>query len=107
VRAWVLYSLIRVGIIIAVFALLVALGIQWWLAAIVAAVIALCISYIFLGKLRGQVAADIAERRASAGQPPAASSDEGVEDALDEASGPEGADAADADASERERRAES
>jgi len=72
----VLYSLVRVGIFAVTFGLLFALGIEWWLAAIIAAVIGLCVAYIFFGKLRDAVALDIAARRAR----PAGDADTAAED---------------------------
>jgi len=63
VKPWVLYSLVRVGVFAAAFTILFVLGIEWWLAAIIAAVIGLCVAYIFFGKLRDAVALDIADRR--------------------------------------------
>lgn len=70
-RAWVVYSVIRIGIFAAAFALLLwLLGAQlWWLAGICAALIALCISYIALGRLRARMTEDLAaaaQRRRSA-----------------------------------------
>lgn len=63
--SWVLYSLIRVGVFAAAFALLVMLGIEWWLAAIISAVVGLCVAYIFFNGLRHRVAADLAARRST------------------------------------------
>ena len=57
------YSVLRIGLFLVIFALLLVVTVQWWLAAIVAAVVGFCISYIFFGKLRGQVATDLATRR--------------------------------------------
>lgn len=74
-RPWIVYSLLRLGIFAAVYALLVtflrlpleSLGIAGFpiyaIAALGAALISFAVSYIFFGKLRHQVAADIAERR--------------------------------------------
>jgi len=64
VRSWVVYSLVRIGIFAAAFALLYWLLPQglWWLAAICAALIALSLSYIFLAGLRERVTADLAAR---------------------------------------------
>jgi len=64
VRSWIVYSLVRVGIFAAVFALLYWLLPPefWWLAAICAALIALSLSYIFLGGLRQRVTDDLAVR---------------------------------------------
>ena len=53
-----------------------AVGIEWWLSAIVAALIGLCIAYIFFGKLRDAVALDIVRRRAA----PAGDNDTRTED---------------------------
>jgi len=66
VKPWVIYSLVRVGVFALVFALLMATQqIPWWAAAIIAAVIGLCVAYIFFGKLRDAVARDIAQRRST------------------------------------------
>lgn len=75
-KPWVVYSLLRVGLFAAVFAILMLLGIEWWLSAIIAAVVGLCVSYIFFGRLRDRVARDIATRR----ETPAADVDADVED---------------------------
>jgi hypothetical protein len=88
----VIYSVLRVGLFIVLFTLLLMLGVVYWVAAISAAIIALCVSYIFFGRLRGRVAEELAARRAADAQPPSADSDEGAEDAL---------------GSERDRRSES
>lgn len=87
-RAWLLYSLVRIGIFAAVFALLyVLLGpTLWWVAAIFAAVIALCISYIALGGLRGRVTGELAERaqarrsRTASTEDPDAAIEDGIAD---------------------------
>jgi hypothetical protein len=76
VKPWVAYSLLRVGLFAAAFAILMLLGIEWWLSAVLAAVIGLCVSYIFFGGLRARVAADLAARRAA----PARDVDADVED---------------------------
>ena len=72
-RAWVLYSLVRLAIFAAVFGLLFWLLPQnlWWLSAICAALIALSLSYIFLGRLRARVTSDLQARseRRRAGRP--------------------------------------
>ncbi len=62
-RAWVLYSVVRLGIFAAAFGLLYwLLPDFWWLAAICAALISLSISYIFLARLREKVTRDLAAR---------------------------------------------
>lgn len=58
-----LYSLVRVGVFAIALAVLLVVGVPWWLAAIIAAVVGLCVAYIFFGKLRDAVAVDIAQRR--------------------------------------------
>jgi hypothetical protein len=72
----VLYSVIRVGVFAVALALLLLLPIPWWVAAVAAAIIGLCVSYIFFGELRGRVAADLVARRGA----PAADADADVED---------------------------
>lgn len=75
-KPWVLYSLVRVGLFAIVFALLLLTPIPWWLSAIIAAVIGLCVAYIFFGRLRDAVALDIVARRST----PARDVDAEVED---------------------------
>jgi hypothetical protein len=65
VKPWLQYSLIRVGIFVVVFAVLYLLRPDlWWAWALGAALISLCVGYIFFGDLRDRVAADLAARRA-------------------------------------------
>jgi len=65
VKPWIAYSLVRVGVFALAFALLMLAQVEWWLAALIAAIIGLCVGYIFFGKLRDAVARDIVARRAS------------------------------------------
>jgi hypothetical protein len=76
---WLLYTLIRVGIFGGVFALLFLLGVDWLLAAIAAALIGFCVSYIFFRPLRTRVATDLAATRTSTRVP----DDESAEDRVD------------------------
>lgn len=62
-RKWVVYTLIRVGIFAVALAVLILLGINVWLSAVVAAVVGLCASYIFLRGPRDAVAKSIVEMR--------------------------------------------
>ncbi|HEU4808826.1 MAG TPA: DUF4229 domain-containing protein [Homoserinimonas sp.] len=64
---WILYSLFRVGLFAAALAAMLLLGLEWWLAAIVATVVAFAISYIFFSEPRDALARDIHERRQAAG----------------------------------------
>lgn len=87
-RAWILYSALRIGLFAALFGILYALTaasfptIAWMISAVGAAVLALCVSYIFLKPLRERVALELVHARSSTG--PAASvkagSDEDIED---------------------------
>ena len=64
-KPWLQYALIRVGIFAIIFAVLYLLRPDlFWVWVIGAALISLCVGYIFFGALRGRIAADIAARRA-------------------------------------------
>jgi hypothetical protein len=63
VPSWLSYSLYRVLLFAVPLTLLLALGIVWWLAAACAALIGLCLSYIFLRKPREEVARDLYSAR--------------------------------------------
>ncbi|MGL4339786.1 MAG: DUF4229 domain-containing protein [Rhodoglobus sp.] len=76
-KPWLSYSLARVGLFVVVLSALMLLGVPGWLGAIIAAVISLCLSYLFLGRLRDAVARDIVTRRAQ----PTGGSDAAAEDA--------------------------
>jgi hypothetical protein len=62
-RQWVLYSLIRVGVFAAALVLLVLVGVNVIVAAVAAAVIGFCVSYIFLRGPRDAVAKSIVDLR--------------------------------------------
>jgi hypothetical protein len=84
-RTWLIYTLIRLGIFAVVLALLLLTQMQPFIAAAVAAVIALCASYIFLRKPREQLANGLYEARHGEGRaatraPEKAGSDEDLED---------------------------
>ena len=77
-KPWLQYALIRVGVFAVVFAILFLLRPDfWWAWAIGAAVISLCVGYIFFGGLRARMAEDLAARRAA---PVTPSADELAED---------------------------
>ena len=76
-KPWVAYSLLRIGVFAVAFAALMLANVPWWLSALIAAIIGLCVGYIFFGGLRDRVALDIAERRAR----PAGDADSTAEDA--------------------------
>jgi uncharacterized membrane protein len=76
VPAWIPYTLVRVGLFALVFVVLMLVGLEGWLAAIIAAVLAFLVSYIFVRGLRARVAAELAAARANTDKRP----DEAVED---------------------------
>jgi hypothetical protein len=84
VRAWIIYSAVRIGLFAVIFLVLWGLtahlwSFAWAAAAVVAALASFCISYIFFGRLRARVASELAaSRRRSA----PAGSDENAEDAV-------------------------
>ncbi len=62
-RPWLYYSLLRVTLFVVVFAVLMLLSVNEWIATAAAAIVALCLSYIFLKGPRDAVARDIYARR--------------------------------------------
>ena len=62
VRPLLKYTLVRLGIFIVVLAILLIVGVNPYISAIVAAVAGFVLSYVFFRKLRMQVAADFAAR---------------------------------------------
>ena len=74
------YSLVRISVFALALAAMFAVGVIWWLAAILAAVISLCVAYIFFRGMRDALTADFAQRRA---RPAATDPDASAEDAAD------------------------
>ena len=64
-RQWILFSLVRVGTFAAALAILMLVGLNVFIAAIGAAVIGFCVSYIFLRKQREAVSTSIGHLRAN------------------------------------------
>lgn len=62
-RPWLYYSILRVALFVVVFVVLMLLSVDPWIATTAAAVVALCLSYIFLKGPRDAVARDIYARR--------------------------------------------
>lgn len=76
-RAWVVYSLLRVlAFVVPLVVLFLLLPGYWWVALIGAALIGFCVSYIFLAPQRDRVARQLAAARAR----DARSADETAED---------------------------
>lgn len=61
-NAWIKYSVIRIALFAGAFALLLLLGVDGVIAAIIAALVGLCVSYIFLSRERDAVASALASR---------------------------------------------
>jgi uncharacterized membrane protein len=70
VPAWIPYTLVRIGLFAALFVVLMLVGVEGWLAAILAAVIAFLVSYIFFRGMRARVAAELAESRSKTDKRP-------------------------------------
>jgi phosphate/sulfate permease len=64
-RQWVVYSLIRVGIFAVILTALLLFQINPFVSAIIAAVVAFCISYIFLRGPRDAVAKTMVRAKAT------------------------------------------
>jgi hypothetical protein len=62
-RPWLYYSILRVALFVVIFTVLMLLAVTPWVATTAAAVLALCLSYIFLKGPRDAVARDIYARR--------------------------------------------
>jgi hypothetical protein len=62
-RQWIVFSLIRVGTFAAALAILMLVGLNVFVAAIGAAVIGFCVSYIFLRRQREAVSISIGQLR--------------------------------------------
>ncbi|MDJ0323482.1 DUF4229 domain-containing protein [Cryobacterium sp. PH31-AA6] len=63
VPAWLSYSIYRVLMFAVPLTLLLAMQITWWIAALVAALIGVCLSYLFLRKPREKVALGLYQAR--------------------------------------------
>ncbi|CAN5519418.1 hypothetical protein BH09ACT4_BH09ACT4_11340 [soil metagenome] len=69
-RPWIAYTLVRVGLFAVFFGVLYMVGLDWWLAAVIAAALGFCVGYIFFRGLRGRVAIGIADARANTDKRP-------------------------------------
>jgi len=64
-RQWISYSLLRLGLFAAVLAVLLLLQIEPWIAAVIAAVVGLCVGYIFFRPQREAVTRSLWDLRHS------------------------------------------
>ncbi|QEO08819.1 DUF4229 domain-containing protein [Protaetiibacter larvae] len=79
--AWIPYTLLRLALFGVTFIVLWVLHLEYWLAAIVAAVVGLTVSYIFFPGLRNRVAEELAaSRERRGGSPEGPASDAGVDE---------------------------
>jgi len=97
VPVWVTYSVYRVLLFAVPLTILLALQITWWIAALVAALIGVCLSYLFLRKPRERVARGLYEARHPATKTAVHPDAESEDAAIDRAAG---------DALQRERQGE-
>ena len=79
IPSWITYSVLRLLVFAIPLAVLLVLGIAWWIAVIAAALIGLCLSYIFLSRPRNAVSTEL--YRARHRDKPATTADDDVEDA--------------------------
>jgi len=79
VPAWVSYSIYRVLLFAAPLAILLLLGIRGWIAAVIAAIIGLSLSFILLRKSRENVARELYAARHR--DKPTVTTDAALEDA--------------------------
>lgn len=75
---WLWFTLIRLAVFVVPLVVMLWLGVIPWLAAVLAAVIGLCISYIFFARSRNKLSQELYESRASKKK---VNVDEAVEDA--------------------------
>ena len=63
VAPWLYYSVLRVLMFAVPLTILLAMGFWPWAAAVIAALLGVCLSYLFLGKSREAVARDLYKAR--------------------------------------------
>jgi len=82
--AWLPYTFLRLVSFIVPLSVLLALGVEGWISALVAAIIGVCVSYIFFGRSRNAVAQQIHAVRTR--EKPLVHADDAAEDAAVDAS---------------------
>ena len=78
VAPWLYYSVMRVLMFVVPLAILLSLGLWPWAAAVIAAMLGFCLSFLFLGRSRESVSRDLYQARHSCKEPVNADAD--VED---------------------------
>ena len=84
IPSWLTYTVLRLLVFAVPLAVLLLLGVVWWASVIAAALIGLCLSYIFLSRPRNAVSTDLYAARHR--DKPATSADDDDEDAAIDAS---------------------
>ncbi|WP_233265606.1 DUF4229 domain-containing protein [Leifsonia sp. AG29] len=79
IPSWITYTVLRLLVFAVPLVVLLLVGVIWWLAVIAAALIGLCLSYIFLSRPRNAVSSDLYAVRHR--ERPATTEDDDVEDA--------------------------
>ena len=79
IPSWVTYSVLRLLLFVVPLVILLVLRIEPWISVVAAALIGLCLSYIFLRRSRNAVATDLYASRHR--DKPATTVDDDVEDA--------------------------
>jgi hypothetical protein len=74
VKPWLSYTLIRLGLIAAVLTVLLLLGVEGWIAAIFAALVGLCVAYLFFRPQRDRLISSVMK--------PEPTTDDDIEDSL-------------------------
>lgn len=82
IPSWLTYTVLRLALFAIPLVVLLLLGVRWWLACIVAALVGLCLSYLLLVKQRRAVASDLYEIRQGRQTPAKRSADEISEDSV-------------------------
>lgn len=82
--AWLSFTLLRLGVFIGVFVVLLALRLDWLWAALIAAIIGLCVSFIFFRGQRAAMASEWATRAPRRGRDELAEDDVLDEHRVDE-----------------------
>jgi hypothetical protein len=86
IPSWLTYTVLRLLVFAIPLAVLLLLGVVWWISVIAAALIGLCLSYIFLSRPRNAVSTELYDVRHR--EKPIPSVDDEVEDAaVDSAEG--------------------
>jgi hypothetical protein len=86
IPSWLTYTVLRLLVFAIPLVVLLLLGLVWWISVIAAALIGLCLSYIFLSKPRNAVSSDLYEARHREKHVPSID-DESEDAAVDSAAG--------------------